>query len=178
MVTDQCHGKDIVEVSHCTLQPLKGDALTTSDRGIALMIAHGDCQVAIIYDPIHHAVTNVHSGWRGSVQNIYAEAILHMKTAYGSKPEDLLVGISPSLGPTAAQFIHYRTELPESFWEYQIKPDYFDFWAISKAQLTQAGVLPHHIEIAGICTYSNPQDYFSYRFNRTTGRNGTVVILN
>jgi len=38
-------------------------------------------------------------------------------------------------------------------------------------------VLRHHIEVAGICTFANAQDFFSYRRDRVTGRNGTVVML-
>lgn len=174
----QCHGKIIHEIVSIPEDPPQGDALTTAVAGIGLMVLHADCQAAIIYDPIHHAVANVHAGWRGSVQNIYAETVCFMKQKYHSRPQDLLVGISPSLGPEDAQFINYRTELPEEFWQFQInKPDYFDFWAISQHQLMQCGVLPHHIEIAGISTYSNPDDYFSYRRSPVSGRHGTIVVL-
>lgn len=175
----QCHSKTINEIHSISEEPPQGDALTTCIPGIGLMALHADCQAAIIYDPIHHAVANVHAGWRGSVQNIYAETIHFMQKRYHSRPQDLLVGISPSLGPEDAQFINYRKELPEEFWEFQIdKPDYFDFWAISKHQLKQCGILPHHIEIASISTYSNPENYFSYRRSQVAGRHGTIVVLN
>jgi YfiH family protein len=170
--------KDCVDFSFPTAESrLKGDALITLCPGVGLMINHADCQAAIIYDPIHHAIANVHSGWRGSIQDIYAETIQMMQHIYHSKPQDLLVGISPSLGPDDAQFVKYREELPETFWEFQKTLYYFDFWAISTMQLTRCGVLPHHIEVAGISTYSHPEDYFSYR-RGAAGRHGTIVALN
>lgn len=174
----QCHGKEIIDVtsSNCSEVPFC-DAVATTCPDITLMIKHADCQSAIIYDPVRHAAANVHSGWRGSVQNIYAESVGFMRNHYGSQPEDLHVGISPSLGPHDAQFINYRKELPEPFWEYQIKPDYFDFWEISKMQLMQCGVQSNHIQISGISTLSNPQDFFSFRYNKNTGRHATVVKL-
>jgi len=173
-----CHSKDVWEVNHESVSlSRKSDALTTSCRNLGLLITHADCQCAIIYDPIHHAVANVHSGWRGSVQNIYASTIAFMKGKYGSSPEDLLVGITPSLGPDKAEFIHYRQELPEPFWEFQTKDNHFDFWEVSRWQLEQCGVLLHHIEIAKICTCSNPKDYFSYRHSKVTGRLGTIVAI-
>ncbi|MGA8164602.1 MAG: peptidoglycan editing factor PgeF [Waddliaceae bacterium] len=174
----QCHGKAIAQVrggENPTL--LQCDALTTSCPDIGLLIKHADCQSAIIYDPIHHAMANVHSGWRGSVQNIYQETIRFMKRAYGSLPQELLVGISPSLGPGNAEFIHYRSEFPKDFWQFQVKPCYFDFWEISRWQLMQCGILPHHIEIAEMCTYSMSQDCFSYRREKRSGRLGTIVAL-
>ena len=153
------------------------DALLTDQPNKALMIKHADCQASIIYDPMNHAFTNIHSGWKGSIQNIYKEAILYMKKWYGSKPENLLACIGPSLSPQASEFKNYKKELPEEFWSYQIYPYYFDFWQISQDQLKECGILPHHIEIANICTFSNPNHYFSYRRNNTTGRHGTVAML-
>jgi YfiH family protein len=180
----QSHGVGICQIDHQTPQNVENyDALMTNILQIGMMIKHADCQAAIFYDPIHHAVSNVHSGWRGSVQNIYAHTIQAMKRTYGSKPEDLLVCISPSLGPQAAEFIHYRKELPLAFWEYQVKPNYFDFWAISEMQLKACGILPHHIEIARMCTYSNASDFFSFRRKPMKGTpgghgaHGTVVVL-
>lgn len=174
----QCHGKKIIEIDpiHDGMT-IECDALATKHLGIGLMITHADCQAAIFYDPINHAIANVHAGWRGSVQNIYAETIQFMQSKYGSQPKELLVCISPSLGPNDAEFINYRTELPEMFWEFQIKPNYFNFWEISKYQLQACGILPSHIEIAAISTYANPHDFFSYRYNQNTGRHGCMIAL-
>ena len=138
---------------------------------------HADCQVAIFFDPVKKVVANVHCGWQGNVQNIYAQVIQHLEAEYGSAVEDLLVCISPSLGPENAEFINHRSELPSSFYPFQIKPNYFDFWEISKMQLKKAGVLGHHIEIAQMCTFSGEKDFFSHRRDKETGRNGTVVAL-
>lgn len=173
----QCHGTQVHEIKTNPQTDLKGDALMTACPGIGLTVYHADCQAAIIYDPVQHAVANVHAGWRGNVQNIYAEAISAMQRTYQSKPQDLLVCISPSLGPGNAQFINYRTELPEHFWPYQVKPFFFDLWEIGKMQLIQSGILPQHIEIAEMCTYGNPQDCFSYRQCKVSGRHGTIVAL-
>lgn len=171
----QYHSNVVIEAEPD--QAMKGDALTTDRPGLGLIIKHADCQAAVIYDPLQHALATVHCGWRGSVQNIYNKTIEWMKKRYGSKPENLLVGISPSLGPQAAEFRFFRTELPESFWIFQVKPTYFDFWEISRCQLQESGVLAHHIEIAGICTFSTPQDFFSYRRVKASGRHGTIAAI-
>ena len=172
----QVHGSEIALV-HSHAEIGECDALVTAERELGLMIKHADCQAAIFYDPMSHAVANVHSGWRGSVQNIYGKVVAFLHKTYGTRPQNLLVGISPSLGPNHAEFIHYKTELPEHFWAFQTMPHYFDFWQISRMQLLQAGVLAHHIEIAQLCTFAESQDFFSYRRDKTTGRHATVVAL-
>lgn len=152
------------------------DGLITQEKGKPLMIQHADCQAAIFYDPIAGVVANIHSGWKGSVQNIYAKAVEACKKK-GSHPANLFVCISPSLGPNASEFIHYKKELPESFQEFRLKDCHFDFWEISRMQLMEEGILPSHIQIASICTYENKEDYFSYRRDKVTGRHATVVEL-
>jgi YfiH family protein len=174
----QCHGKDIIEIhSNNTNLIHTCDSMVTAVPHLGLMIQNGDCQAAIIYDPVHHVVANVHAGWRGSVQNIYQETLTFMHAKYRSSPSDLLVGISPSLGPMNGEFVNYREELPESFWDFQTKPKYFNFWEISRWQLRNCGILDHHLQISQIDTFSNPEDYFSYRREKITGRNGVLVSL-
>lgn len=176
------HGDDVTAITQGNKDCLPiSDALMTSLKGCAIAVTHADCQAAIFYDPIRHVMANVHCGWRGNVQNIYAATVRSMKAAYGSNPADLLVCVSPSLGPDNAQFIHYRTELPEEFWQFRLKSEYFDFWEISRWQLEKAGVLREHIQIACEDTYSSA-DYFSHR--RSThensgkcGRQATVCAL-
>lgn len=175
LFSKQVHGCVVVEAR--SEGEFTCDALTTDVPGVGLAVTHADCQAAIFYDPVHHAVANVHSGWRGSVGNIYAETVQFMQRRYGTKPADLHVAISPSLGPEKAEFVNFRTELPEAFWEYQVKPFHFDFWQISRSQLEACGVPEHHIQIAGICTFSVTEDYFSYRREKITGRHGTAVVL-
>ena len=152
----QVHG------SHVAYVPFTGseecDGMITQEKGLGLMIKHADCQAAIFYDPMQKMLANVHAGWRGNVKNIYAETIKKMQ-AKGSRVENLLICISPSLGPDHAEFINFREELPASFWEFQIRATYFDLWAISRHQLLNQGVLPHHIEIASLCTYQNAEDF-------------------
>jgi len=175
-IATQVHGATILEAfDEGTVG--EGDALLTQSLNLGLVIRHADCQAALFYDPVLHIAGAVHTGWRGNVQGIYCKVIEQLHSKYGSNPANLLVCISPSLGPKASEFINYREEFPESFLPFQIKPNYFDLWAISEEELLSAGVMRHHIEIARICTYSNPQDYFSYRRKKTSGRLATVIAL-
>jgi len=173
----QVHGTQVYVVENNSLPPPECDALITNVPGLALMIKHADCQAALFFDPINRAIGAVHSGWRGSVQNIYQTTVEAMQREFGTQPEELRVAISPSLGPDASQFINYKTELPEEFHPFQYKPLYFDFWEISRMQLTRAGVRKEHIQIAEMCTVANPDKFFSYRYDKTKERNATLIGL-
>ena len=176
--TNQTHGTEVF-VSNGEIQDnTEADAIITDKKGATLLIKTADCQAVILYDHAKNVIGNVHSGWRGSISNIIGSTISKMETEYGSKPEDIVAGICPSLGPCCAEFKNYRDEIPEKYWSYEIGNNHFDFWKISFDQLKVSGVLEKNIEIGNICTKCNPNLFYSYRKERDTGRFGTVIMLN
>ena len=150
------------------------DALITPDAGLGLLIKLADCQGAILYDPKTGILALVHSGWRGSVSNILGKTVARLKCEFGVDPSDLLCGITPSLGPCCAEFVNYQQELPDTFMVHR-HGCHFDFWAISRDQLIEAGLLERHLEIAGICTKCGGPDFYSYRRDGITGRFGLMA---
>jgi YfiH family protein len=176
---EQIHKDGIIEVNHDNFETItQHDALMTNQQQIGLKVSHADCQAAIFYDPIRQAVATVHCGWRGHVCSIYEKVIAAMIKTYGSNPADLHVGISPSLSPQHAEFVNYRNEFPEPFWQFRVSENHFDLWALAAWQLKEAKISSSHIQVAEICTYANDLDCFSYRRGqRTTGAHGTVAVL-
>ena len=180
----QVHGTEAVIISNGkvadttgTPETQSGDILLTDRSGIGLMIKQADCQAVMLYDPRHQALANMHCGWRGNVRGVIPEGIRQMRAVYGTDPGDLLAAVGPSLGPCCAEFIHYREELPEEAWKYQVRPFYFDLWQWSMDQLLAAGVKAGNIEIAGICTSCRTDEFYSYRKEKKTGRFGSVIGL-
>jgi len=180
----QIHGEQILVVEanrdidvDRNSSPVNGyDALITSTPGVGLLVTLADCQGVVIFDPVKEIVAVVHNGWRGSVVNILGLTITRLKKDFDVCPAELLVGVSPSLGPCCAEFVNYTKELPQEFWEYQTREHYFDFWAISIDQLTAAGVRPENIELAGICTVCNDR-FYSYRREKDANRFGLIAGL-
>jgi YfiH family protein len=162
--------KDLDRLEEC-------DGMMTAEINEALLIKHADCQAAIFFDPKLKALACVHAGWRGQTKNIYHKTVEQMKRVFGCNPADILVAVSPSLGPNHAEFINYQTEWPKEYWKFQVRSNYFDLWAIGKHQLKEAGIAPEHMQFAEICTYSNPQDFYSYRREKPTGGHATIAYL-
>jgi YfiH family protein len=165
--TDGSAGQGVIRVN--------GDALATTRRDNALVIQVADCQPVLIADPIKKAVANVHSGWRGSIDNIIGRTIEALVSQLGCRPQNMIAAIGPSLGPCCAEFVNYRKEIPRRYWKYRRAGDLFDFWRLSVDQLVEAGVPMDAISVAGICTRCNQHLFFSYRGQKNTGRFAAVI---
>jgi YfiH family protein len=155
----------------------KGDALITDIRGKSLVIKVADCQPVLLIDPERHVIANIHSGWRGSLQNIIGRTVKVMKERFGCLPARIQAGIGPSLGPCCGEFTNYKSEIPEAFWKYRSGERHFDFWSMSRDQLENAGIPKGQVHIDGRCTRCHTEQFFSYRAEGVTGRFASVVTL-
>lgn len=154
------------------------DAFVTNQRGSYLMIRSADCQAILICDPITRTVAAIHSGWRGSVQNILNETLHVMVDEFACIPANLHAAVSPSLGPCCQIFSDPFHELPESFHGFVHPNLHVNFWDVTKAQFSAAGIPENHIEFSNICTSCSTKSYFSYRKEGPeTGRFASVIGL-
>lgn len=159
------------------------DGLMTNIPGIPLITFYADCVPLFFLDKKNKAIAVVHSGWKGTVLKIGAKTIRQMKDVYGTKPEDCLVGIGPSIGPECFEVgQEVADQFAESFgdWSYIIKPfgkrKYLvDLWEANKLMLMDMGVPESNITISGFCTKCNEDLFFSYR--RDKGRTGSMSAI-
>jgi YfiH family protein len=163
----QAQGEDIPEV----------DILVTGLPGLGLVIKQADCQAVMLYDPVNRVIANVHCGWRGQVNNVLGEAVALLRNRFGSQPRHLYAAVGPSLGPCCAEFRNFHQEFPETMWAYQDRPTFFDLWRLTRDQLVAAGLQPERLDLARICTRCGADDFFSYRRDKITGRQGAVIAL-
>jgi hypothetical protein len=78
---------------------LRGDGMMTNLPGVFLAIQTADCVPVLVADVRHRAVAAFHAGWRGTLARIVERGIGTMRLRYGSRPEDLVAVIGPSIGP-------------------------------------------------------------------------------
>jgi len=153
----------------------EGDAMITDVPGVLLVIQVADCQPVLLFDAQKKVVASIHSGWKGSIQNIIGRTVEKMMDTFHCAPEDIIAGVGPSLGPCCGEFVHYKKELPETFWKYKLSNRHFDFWRISYDQLREKRIQKKHICMSQICTKCNPSLFFSYRKEKITGRFASVI---
>lgn len=159
------------------------DGLITGTSGIALMVMVADCYPVMMADPVRKVAAAVHSGWRGTQQQIARKALERMIGDYGSRPQDIRLAIGPGIG--YARF-EVGPEVVEAFKE-QIdtsdselaRPEGDKFRlnlpGILRQQALAAGLDPAHVEIVPGCTLSDEQ-FFSYRRQHgVTGRQAGFI---
>ena len=171
----QIHGDKVILATERPDKPFEGDAFITQEKNLPLTVKVADCQGILIYDPKTESIATVHSGWRSSTLNIIGKTVKQMQDTFGLNPSNLLIGISPSLGPCCTEFTDPKNELPEFIHPY-IKDQNVDFWALSINQLKEVGVPENQIEIIKECTKCQPNKYFSHR-NADIGRMAVFISL-
>jgi hypothetical protein len=165
--------------------PAKADGMVTARPELSLLMRFADCVPILVFDPVRIAIGVAHAGWLGTVRGVSIGLVSSMIREFGSKPEDLIAGIGPSIGPD-----HYPVgpdvvaQVEAAFGAHSSQlllprdgQVVLDLWAANRWQLESAGI--GSIEVAGICTACNLGDWYSHRGERgQTGRFGAVLALN
>ncbi len=161
------------------------DALITNLKNIFIVIQVADCVPILLFDKENRVIAAIHAGWKGTLQEIVKITIAKMKETFGSKPQDIIAAIGPSIGSCCyevggevrEQFIAKSDQYKKCFSERNGKL-YFDLWKANHLQLTNIGIEPQNIEIAEICTYCNHDEFYSSRFGKgITGRFAAGIML-
>ena len=187
---EQVHGSRVEETGPCRdfcVVP-GADALITQQEGQVLSLFSADCALLFLVDRRARAVGMVHAGWRGAVKGIGRKAVLKMGEGFGVSPGDLLVGISPCIGPCCFEV---REDVAGALEEEGFPREgilapslhgrgswLMDLTALNVLQLKEAGVPGEQIFAAGICTCCRKDLFYSYRRDRgVTGRMMGYVYL-
>src|SRR6266568_88695 len=162
-------------------------ALITNLPDVPLFILIADCAALSFYDPVRKVIGLGHAGWRGTVGGIARKMVEAMNAAFDCNPADLLVGISPSIGPCCYQV---RDDVVAAFQEafpdqadaiFVRQPDgstHLDMWTALTCQMRSSGVREEHIELASICTACNTDLFYSNRAEGgRTGRFTGMIML-
>ena len=145
------------------------DAVMTNLAGVCIGVSTADCIPVLLYDAVHHACCAVHAGWRGTAKRIVQKAVVSMAQAYGTSSLQLQTVIGPGI---SMECFEVGDEVYEQFEQADFdmsliakkyKKWHIDLWMCNRIQLLEMGVPEAKINIAGICTYTHCQDFFSAR---------------
>ena len=179
----QIHSNIVNILDDNYINKTKGDALITNKKNTPLVIKTADCIPILIYDKKNKVVALVHSGWKGTLNNIVIDTLNKMIEIYHSKKEDISVYLYPSI-----RKCHFEVEIDvynqfknkiKNIDKYTTKKEikyYIDLQQIVIDNLKQNDI--KEIYDSKICTYCNHNIYHSYRYNHTNKRNYLLVIIN
>ena len=171
----QVHGRLIVNVGSEHAGSIQNDAdgMTTDTKELPLSLVFADCVPIVLYDARQHVLGMCHAGWRGTVQGTAGATLAAMRERYGTEPLDVLAGIGPSIGPASYEVgedvvLAAQANLPDAaslliYGNGSGRWPHFDLWQANRSQLVRGGVPAEQIEVSGIDTATNTEDFFSHR---------------
>lgn len=149
------------------------DGLITDIPHIILGTFYADCVPLYFVDTRQKAIGLAHSGWRGTVARMGEQMLWAMKNAFGTKPEDVVAAIGPSICQACYEV---SEDVAEAFrqkasreWEAILqkgkeKGKYqLDLQKANQLILMNAGVPKRQIAVSDICTCCNSSIMFSHR---------------
>ena len=160
------------------------DSLITNTPNLPLMLCFADCVPIFFVDVENCAIGLAHGGWKGTLKKISAKTLLKMHDEFGTKPENCLIGIAPSIGACCYQIGDNvidtcKKSFPSNHDELLIRRDgkiFLDLWRANVIQLLEIGVPEENIDVAGKCTCCEDSWYFSYRAAQKKGLDRTGRI--
>ena len=204
-IENQIHSNFVDKVEDEKDKYTKIDGLITNKKGIILTTREADCTPIAIYDPENNAIANVHSGWKGTLNQIVEVAIQKMQKEYNSNPEKLIAVVFPNIDrdhfevdddvkDLFAEKFRVTDRLEDIIRlgreEVYVNDDFLfrrnqkyliDTNLVNKLTMIHSGMLEDNIIFADIDTVSNAKYINSYRGSKTAKqskqRNTLLVSL-
>ena len=151
----------------------QGDALVTKVKGHALSVLGADCAPVLFADRKAGVIAAAHSGWKGAVSGII-ESVVTTMCNEGASRENIHACIGPTIHQESYEvkkdFIEKLQSLSEFNTDEFIHADadkyYFNLPAFILFQCKRSQI---NAESLGVDTYTNAEDYFSFRRNTHAG---------
>ena len=166
----QYHSAECILLNSVLRDKAEGDALVTSTPNVPIAIQTADCgPVLFIGDSAKGPVIGAaHAGWGGAVKGVLENTIQKM-VGEGAFIETIKVALGPCIGPESYEvsegfqhpffeedrdsIMYFKPGAPDKLW--------FDLPGYIRFRLERAGI--RSISLSGVDTYTNEEDYFSYR---------------
>ena len=158
------------------------DGLITDEPGLVLSTFYADCVPLYVVDPVHRAIGMSHSGWRGTAARMGAVTLSAMQEAYGTRPEDVVCAVGPSICKdcyevSADVIEEFRKAFSKEYWPelYYAKENgkyQLNLWRANELIFREAGILPEHTAVTDLCTCCNSSLLFSHRASH--GKRGNL----
>jgi polyphenol oxidase len=166
----------------------RADAIVTRMRALAIGVTTADCGPILFAEPQARVIGAAHAGWRGALGGVIEATVAAMERL-GAARGRIRAAIGPMIrqpnyevGPDLIARFAAEDGASSRFFAPAVRDGHalFDLSGYVAARLTRAGV--GHIEDLGLCTYAEPDRFFSYR--RTThraepdyGRHVNAIVL-
>ena len=181
----QVHGEKIIEVKDKKLKEAgDADGMVTAETDLYLGVLTADCVPLLIIAPKQKLAAVVHAGWRGTLVGIAAKAVGFFQEHYDVAATDIEVALGPSIGPccyevkddVAVPLMKKWGRLTTPSISVKDGKSFINLRRLNRDILRASGVPGNQLFQVGPCTSCAPEEFFSYRRERSeTGRQISVV---
>lgn len=182
---EQVHGTQVVE-ARADGWVRTADGCDTGAPGLACAILTADCLPVLLCNRRGTRVAAVHAGWRGLAGGIVGAAV----GRFDDPSEELMAYLGPAISQRAFEV---GVEVLEAFFEgarsdtqvdaiagaftpsEQPLKFHADIYALARAELAALGIT----EVYGgdFCTHAESDRFYSYRRDKATGRQASLIWL-
>src|SRR5688572_24478683 len=184
---NQVHGREHLAVKAGQPAPddrPDADIIVSNAPNAAVAVRAADCVPVLMADRATGVVAAVHAGWRGTCAGASPAAVSALRAEFGSRPEDLVAAIGPSIGVccyevgselvdafAAAGHERYLisrwfTSTPPPRGSRAQNPLRLDVAGANRDQLVLAGVPEEQVHLSGLCTAMHLDVLTSYRVEK------------
>lgn len=182
----QTHTDNIIDIekSEDTFFYENVDGFITKRKDIALMTQHADCLPIFLYDIKEEVIGMLHSGWRGSFQEIGIKAINLMSQKYNSSKENIIIGLGVGISAKNYEVSKdFYEDFNKKFDKNIVDPSfifskdkiYFNNYEFNKLNFINNGIPAKNIEVSDRCTYRD--NFYSFRRDKDKKRNSAVIFF-
>ena len=180
---NQVHGTRVLELPMSDAASIEADAVMTIVPGVVCAVMTADCLPVLFADKAGRVVGAAHAGWRGLAAGVLEALVYKMTQRVNAQPQDLLAWLGPAIGPASFEV---GNDVRDAFVSLDVaNSGYFkpgapgkwlaDLPAIAAAKLRTLGV--GRITPSGCCTYTQPEQFYSFRRDQITGRMATMIWI-
>ena len=166
---------------------LKGDALITNIKGVALGVLTADCAPILIYDKHKKIISAIHAGWKGAYKEIIKK-VINFLIKNGSETKNLIGIIGPCISQKNYEVkkdfkekFNKKDKQNKKFFKITKNKTYFSLNKYIYYQLKKLGV--KNLEIINKNTFETKNHFFSARRSihnneNDYGRNISIIMIN
>jgi len=174
---NQVHGSTVAKIEAPSSRSIQADAQFTNKSKIALAIMTADCLPILLSSKCGTEVAAIHGGWKCLAAGIIENTV----KSFSLPSSELVAWLGPCIGKNAFEvgrevvdcFIEKGQIFSSAFHSHQNSKYFGDLQKIASIQLKNLGL--QNISSLQHCTYSDTNNYFSYRREPVTGRMATLI---
>jgi len=180
---NQVHGTRAIELPLQESSPIDADASFTCAMHQACSIMTADCLPVFFCNGIHSEgatqVAMAHAGWRGLLQGVLQNTLSSFQSS-----SSVIAYLGPAISQRAFEvgdevcqaFLEQKPELKHCFIPSANHTKWMaDLYGIARVLLIESGVAA--VYGGDRCTYTEKDDFFSYRRDGVTGRMANLIWL-